>query len=122
MLGHGRRSHDLSRAADPGCPRRPRAARVRLAAEQGVALLLPDGLEWVAVFFGALRLGVVAVLLNTRLEPTVWAGRVVGRRYKSLYRSHAAAVGGPGNVFDRNNRIDAILIQKIDATSLGALR
>jgi len=86
-----------------------------------VALLLPDGLEWAAVFFGALRLGVVAVLLNTRLEPVVWAGRA-GRRYKSLYRSHAAGVGGPGNVFDRNNRIDAILIQKIDATSLGALK
>jgi acyl-CoA synthetase (AMP-forming)/AMP-acid ligase II len=82
-----------------------------------VALLLPDGLEWAAVFFGALRLGVVAVRLNTRLEPAVWAGR----RYKSLYRSHVAGVGGRGKVFDRNNRIDAILIQKIDATSLGAL-
>ena len=86
-----------------------------------MALLLSDGLEWAAVFFGALHLGVVAVLLNTRLEPAAWAGRT-GRRYKSLYRSHAAGVGGPGNVFDRNNRIDAILIQKIDATSLGALK
>ena len=35
------------------------------------ALLLPDGLEWAAVFFEALRLGVVAVLLNTHLEPAV---------------------------------------------------
>jgi acyl-CoA synthetase (AMP-forming)/AMP-acid ligase II len=86
-----------------------------------VVLLLPDGLGWAAVFFGAFRLGVVAVLLNTRLELAVWAGRA-GRRYKSLYRSHAAGVGGPGNVFDRDNRIDVILIQKIDASSLGALK
>jgi benzoate-CoA ligase family protein len=32
-----------------------------------VALLLPDGLEWAATFFGALRVGAVAVPLNTRL-------------------------------------------------------
>jgi benzoate-CoA ligase family protein len=35
--------------------------------EQRVALLLNDGLPWVAVFFGALRIGAVAVPLNTRL-------------------------------------------------------
>jgi benzoate-CoA ligase family protein len=32
-----------------------------------VALLLPDGLAWAAIFFGALRAGAVAVPLNTRL-------------------------------------------------------
>src|SRR4029453_18523481 len=37
--------------------------------EQRVALLLPDGLEWAAVFLGALRLGAVAVPFNTRLRP-----------------------------------------------------
>ena len=37
--------------------------------EQRVALLLPDGVEWVAVFLGALRIGAVAVPLNTRLRP-----------------------------------------------------
>ena len=35
--------------------------------EDRVAMLLPDGLEWAAVFFGALRIGAVAVPLNTRL-------------------------------------------------------
>jgi benzoate-CoA ligase family protein len=35
--------------------------------EDRVALLLPDGLEWAAAFFGALRAGAVAVPLNTRL-------------------------------------------------------
>ena len=38
-----------------------------------VALLLPDGLAWVAVFFGALRIGAVAVPLNTRLGAAAWA-------------------------------------------------
>jgi benzoate-CoA ligase family protein len=37
--------------------------------EQRVALLLPDGVEWAATFFGALRIGAVAVPLNTRLSP-----------------------------------------------------
>ena len=32
-----------------------------------VGLLLPDGLAWAAAFFGALRIGAVAVPLNTRL-------------------------------------------------------
>jgi benzoate-CoA ligase family protein len=40
-----------------------------VAPEQRVALLLPDGVEWVAAFFGALRIGAVAVPLNTRLTP-----------------------------------------------------
>jgi benzoate-CoA ligase family protein len=35
--------------------------------EQRVAILLPDGPAWVAVFFAALKLGAVAVPLNTRL-------------------------------------------------------
>src|SRR5689334_17995994 len=38
-----------------------------------VALLLPDGVAWAAVFFGALRLGAVAVPLNTRLGARAWA-------------------------------------------------
>src|SRR5206468_3714843 len=38
-----------------------------------VALLLPDGLGWTAVFFGALRIGAVAVPLNTRLGAADWA-------------------------------------------------
>ena len=35
--------------------------------EDRVALLLPDGLAWVATFLGALRIGAVAMPLNTRL-------------------------------------------------------
>ena len=40
--------------------------------EQRVALLLPDGVEWAAVFLGALRIGAVAVPFNTRLRPAEW--------------------------------------------------
>jgi len=38
-------------------------------AEQRVALALPDGIDFTALFFGALRIGAVAVPLNTRLRP-----------------------------------------------------
>jgi benzoate-CoA ligase family protein len=37
--------------------------------EQRVALLMADGRGWAATFFGALKLGAVAVPLNTRLAP-----------------------------------------------------
>ena len=38
-----------------------------VAAGDRVALLLPDGLAWAATFLGALRVGAVAIPLNTRL-------------------------------------------------------
>src|SRR5207248_2479778 len=44
-----------------------------LVSGQRVALLLPDSLAWAAVFFGALRIGVVAVPLNIRLAAADWA-------------------------------------------------
>jgi len=37
--------------------------------EQRVALLMADGAGWAATFFGALKLGAVAVPINTRLGP-----------------------------------------------------
>jgi benzoate-CoA ligase family protein len=40
---------------------------------QRVALLLPDGVAWAATFFGALRIGAVALPLNTRLGSAAWA-------------------------------------------------
>ena len=44
---------------------------------QRVAMLLPDGLAWAATFFGALRIGAVAVPLNTRLGGAAWAAMLV---------------------------------------------
>jgi benzoate-CoA ligase family protein len=44
--------------------------------EQRVAMLLPDGVPWAATFFGALRIGAVAVPLNTRLRPADWVAMI----------------------------------------------
>ena len=52
--------------------------------EQRVALLMPDGIDWAATFFGALRIGAVAVPLNTRLAPRDWAAMLADSRAKVL--------------------------------------
>ena len=52
--------------------------------EQRVALLLPDGVEWVMVFLGALRIGAVAVPLNTRLSAAEWAAMLRDSRARVL--------------------------------------
>lgn len=51
--------------------------------EQRVALLLHDGVDWAATFFGALRIGAVVVPLNTRLPAD---------RLESLLRDSRARV------------------------------
>jgi benzoate-CoA ligase family protein len=53
-------------------------------AEQRVAMLLPDGLAWAAVFFGALRIGAVAVPLNTRSSPAACAAMLRDSRARVL--------------------------------------
>src|SRR5207249_1580774 len=40
--------------------------------EQRVAVLLPDGLAWVATFFAPLRIGAIAVPFNTRPSAAEW--------------------------------------------------
>jgi 4-hydroxybenzoate-CoA ligase/benzoate-CoA ligase len=52
--------------------------------ENRVALLLADGADWVAAFLGALRIGAVAVPLNTRLRPTEWAAMLRDSRARVL--------------------------------------
>jgi benzoate-CoA ligase family protein len=52
--------------------------------EQRVAVLLPDGVDWVAVFLGALRIGAVAVPLNTRLSAAEWAAMLRDSRARVL--------------------------------------
>jgi 4-hydroxybenzoate-CoA ligase len=52
--------------------------------EQRVAMLLPDGIDWAATFFGALRIGAVAVPLNTRLAATEWAEMLADSRARVL--------------------------------------
>jgi len=57
--------------------------------EQRVALLLPDGLDWVVTFLGALRVGAVAVPLNTRLTPGEWAAMLRDSRARVLVADSA---------------------------------
>jgi benzoate-CoA ligase family protein len=59
--------------------------------EQRVAILLPDGIAWAAVFFGALRIGGVAVPLNTRLSPDVCATMLRDSRARVLVTEAAFA-------------------------------
>jgi benzoate-CoA ligase family protein len=60
--------------------------------EQRVALLLPDGVDWVAVFLGALRIGAVAVPLNTRLPAAEWATMLRDSRARVLVADAALLV------------------------------
>jgi benzoate-CoA ligase family protein len=59
--------------------------------EQRVAMLLPDGVAWAAVFFGALRIGAVAVPLNTRLAPETAAAMLRDSRARVLVADAALA-------------------------------
>ncbi len=52
--------------------------------EQRVAMLLADGVDWAATFFGALRIGAVAVPLGTRLAPEACAEMLADCRAKVL--------------------------------------
>jgi benzoate-CoA ligase family protein len=59
--------------------------------EQRVAILLPDGLDWAAAFLGALRIGAVAVPLNTRLAPDRWAAMLADCRARVVVADPGAA-------------------------------
>jgi benzoate-CoA ligase family protein len=66
-------------------------------AEQRVAILLPDGVPWVATFFGVVRLGAVAVPLNTRLPAADWLALLRDSRARALVADAALLAGlGPG--------------------------
>src|SRR5436309_15982772 len=59
--------------------------------EQHVAVLLPDGLAWVATFFGALRIGAIAVPFNTRLSAAEWTDMLRDSRARVLVADAARA-------------------------------
>ena len=62
-----------------------------VAPEQRVAMLLPDGIAWAAVFFGSLRIGAVAVPLSTRLAPEACAALLRDSRARVLVVDAALA-------------------------------
>ena len=61
--------HGYGDVLDAACRAAGALRDLGVARGDRVALLLPDGLELAAAFFGALRLGAVAVPMNPRLAP-----------------------------------------------------
>jgi len=59
--------------------------------EQRVAIWLPDGVAWAAVFFGALRIGAVAVPISTRLPAAACAELLRDSRARVLVTDAALA-------------------------------
>jgi benzoate-CoA ligase family protein len=64
-----------------------------LGAQRGdrVAILAPDGLAWITAFFGALRIGAIAVPLNTRLRPGEWTAMLRDSAARVLLTDDATA-------------------------------
>jgi benzoate-CoA ligase family protein len=58
--------------------------------EQRVAIVLPDGVDWVAAFFGTIRIGAVAVPLNTRLSIDDWIAMIRDSRAKVVVTDGAS--------------------------------
>ena len=81
--GHARPAPSPTPISSALTDRAAHALRARgVEPEQRVALLLPDGPAWAATFFAALKLGAVAVPLNTRLA----AGRARGPSWPTAGR------------------------------------
>ena len=57
--------------------------------EHRVAILLPDGVDWAAAFLGVIRIGAVAVPLNTRLAPERWAAMLADSRARVVVADDA---------------------------------
>jgi benzoate-CoA ligase family protein len=65
--------------------------RLGVEPEQRVAILLSDSVEWVAVFLATLRIGAVAVPLNTRLGSADWITMLRDSRATALITEPAPA-------------------------------
>jgi benzoate-CoA ligase family protein len=89
-------------------------------AEQRVALLLPDGVEWAAAFLGALRIGAVAVPLNTRLAPADWAALLRDSRARVLI-ADVTLLADLRPVLTELPHLRAVVATGSGATSLQAL-
>src|SRR6266850_976383 len=91
-----------------------------LEPEQRVALLLPDGVEWAATFFGALRIGAVAVPLNTRLGPAQWAALLRDSRARVLI-ADAALLAEAKGILTELPHLRAVIATGDTPGTLGAL-
>ena len=85
-----------------------------------MALLLPDGLEWAAVFLGALRIGAVAVPFNTRLDPAAWAAMLRDSRARVLV-GDATLLAGLRPLLADLPHLSAVVATGAGGTDLSAL-
>ena len=86
-----------------------------------IAVILPDGVEWAAAVLGAIRIGAVAVPLNTRLPAERWAEMLADSGARAVVADAAAvaalvpllpprgraALLGPADLGPRDHRTDA---------------
>ncbi|MBI2528795.1 MAG: benzoate-CoA ligase family protein [Candidatus Rokubacteria bacterium] len=86
-------SHTYAEVLAASCRAGNALRRLGVEPEQRVAMLLADGLPFVATFFGTLRIGAVAVPLNTRLRAEDYAALLRDSRAKVLVADAAAAEG-----------------------------
>src|SRR5438270_13966278 len=93
-----------------------------LEPEQRVALLLPDSLAWAAVFFGALRIGVVAVPLNTRLAAADWTAMLADSGARVLVTDAARLRDLAPTLGELPHLAHVIVAGGGDATSLETLQ
>ena len=88
---------------------------------QRVALLLSDGLAWAATFFGALRIGAVAVPLNTRLGGAAWAAMLADSDARVLVADSSLLGDLAPKLGDLPHLVHVIVADGDAPTSLAAL-
>jgi benzoate-CoA ligase len=98
-----------------------RGMHVRM--EERVAFLLPDSPEWVYVFFGTMKMGAVAVPLNTNLKPENYEYFLSDSRTRVLV-VHQSLVERVAGLRERLPHLEYVLVAGQDVpgqTSLGAV-
>jgi len=93
-----------------------------VTAGERVALLLPDGLAWAATFFGTLRIGAVAVPLNTRLGSAAWTAMLADSATRVLIADPALLGDVAGKLGDLPQLEHVILADGTAPKSLEALQ
>ena len=86
--------------------------------EERVAMLLPDSPEWVYVFFGAIKIGAVAIPLNTLLASKDYEYLLNDSRARVLV-VHAAMMDRIAPIRDRLRYLEQVIV--VDGKADGGL-
>lgn len=88
--------------------------------EERVAILLPDSPEWAFTFFGAMKIGAVAVPMNTMLGPKDYAYLLNDCRARVLV-VHASLVDRVAGIRDELKRLEHVVVVEGDDPSAKCL-